>query len=194
MALIAEPESRFTRPTDLCPHPERWTSTDDHSTEVEVSELLAGLVRGLQPELCIETGTAWGQTAQAIGEALQRNGHGRLVTFEPDPERAAFSEARCDGLPVEVNACSSVERVPCQPVDFAFFDSLFPLRVPEFLFYRPEMHAGTIVAFHDSAPGAGGGQFDLGRDLRTEIAVVLAPYLRFIHLPTPRGITIGEVL
>lgn len=155
--------------------------------------MLAGLVRGLQPSLCIETGSAWGQTSEAIGHALHANGHGRLAAIEPDPERAEHTARRCAGLPVDVVNTESLDYKPNGPIGFVFFDSLFPLRCVEFLAWRDNMHPGTVVAFHDSAPGHGGGQFPNGRDLRGTIETELVDHLRVIHLPTPRGITIAEV-
>jgi predicted O-methyltransferase YrrM len=181
----AFPESRFTPATDLCPHPEHWLSTDDDSTECQVSEMVAGVIRGLQPRYVIETGSAWGQTAEAIGKALLRNGHGVLDTIEPDPERATRTTVRTDGLPVRVREVSSLDFTPNATIDFAFFDSLLELRILEFRWFQPWMRVGTIVAFHDTRPG---------RDLRGEIESELVDAVRFIHLPTPRGITFGEVL
>jgi predicted O-methyltransferase YrrM len=177
----------------MCPHPEWWTSTDDHSTEIEVSDLIYGIVRGVQPDFCIETGTAWGQTAERIGQALFVNSHGRLVSLDTDPERVEFSARRCRGLPVEVLCMSAMEYTPTEEIGFAFFDSLFNLRVPEFLRYADNMRSGTVVAFHDSAPGHGGGQFPSGRDLLNEIVAELGSVLDLVHFPTPRGITIGVV-
>ena len=152
--------------------------------------MVAGLIRGLQPDYVIETGSAWGQTAEAIGKALLRNGRGFLHSIELDTHRVAATRQRCDGLPVEVHRMSSLDFSPAldytaQPViDLAFFDSLLELRVPEFRRFRPWMRVGTIVAFHDTRPG---------RDLRDDIERELSDAIRFIHLPTPRGITIGEV-
>jgi predicted O-methyltransferase YrrM len=145
--------------------------------------MVAGVIRGLQPGYVIETGSAWGQTAEAIGKALLRNGHGRLHSIEPDRQRAAFTRNRTDGLPVQVFECSSLDFTPTRTIDFAFFDSLLELRIPEFHRFRPWMREGTIVAFHDTRPG---------RDLRADIESELD--IRFIHLPTPRGITFGEVI
>lgn len=159
-----------------------------------MSEMLHGLVRGLQPEFCIETGTAWGQTAECIGEALATNGHGRLVSLEVDADRVAYSRVVCKALDtVTVLQMSAMDYEPDGVIDFAFFDSLFNLRVPEFLRFRPHMREGTVVAFHDSAPGHGGGQFPSGLDLRNEIEATLADDLDIVHFPTPRGITIGVV-
>lgn len=189
-------ESRFSRSDWLCPHPEYWTSTDDHSTEIEVSEMLAGLVRGLQPDYVIETGSAWGQTSEAIGKALKLNGHGKIVSLEVDDERVQYSKNRCKGLPVQCLQMSSMDFVPEEEIQFAFFDSLFPLRTLEFKRYYPYMRKNSIVAFHDAKPGHGGGQFpDPGMDLRTAILVELenAGMLKAIYMPTPRGIMIAEV-
>lgn len=145
--------------------------------------MIAGLIRGLQPDYVIETGSAWGQTTEAIGKALLRNGHGILHSIELDHERVVRTRQRCDFLPVMVFEIGSLDWWPRLTIDFAFFDSLLDLRVPEFWRYLPWMREGTVVAFHDTRPG---------RELRDEIEQ-LADVLRYIHLPTPRGITIGEV-
>lgn len=185
-------ESRFTPSTEACPHPERWHSTDADSTEIEVSQLIAGLVVGLQPELVVETGSAWGQTTKLIGEALRHNGHGELHSIEPDPERVEHTRNLCtakgggEWLPVKVHEMKSLDWVPPGPIDFAFFDSLIELRVPEFEGYLPHMHQGTIVAFHDTADHHGLWPHIAG----LERAGKLLP----IRLPTPRGLVIAEVI
>jgi predicted O-methyltransferase YrrM len=50
--------------------------------EIETSELLYSLVRHSKPLCCVETGTAWGQTASYIGCALRDNGQGILHTCD----------------------------------------------------------------------------------------------------------------
>lgn len=184
-------ESEFSPPTSLCPNPSWWTATDEDSAEIEVSELLAGLVRGAQPDYCIETGSAWGQTAHAIGEALADNGHGHLHSLEIDEQRVAYAKTRVRGLPVTVHCMSSLDFVPTAGVGFAFFDSLFDLRVAEFDAFLPWMRTGTVVAFHDTAPGH--GITPAGVDLRTHIQQELAALVDLIHLSTPRGLTVGVV-
>lgn len=190
----AQPESRFITPTDLCPHPQRWTSTDGDSTEVEVSLLIAAFVIALQPDFVLETGTAFGQTTALIGQALARNGRGRLVSLETDGERIPEARERCAGLPVEILQVDSLDYLPQEQLDFVLFDSLYEYRIPEFLRYRPWLRTGAIVAFHDTAPEHGAHRIASGRDLRSEIEAELAGQIRFIHLPTPRGITLAEVL
>lgn len=177
-------ESTWTKPRPDCPHPEWWSSTDPQSTELEVSELVAGFVRALQPEYVIETGTCVGQTAQVIGLALIANAHGRLDTLEPDVDRAEFSRQRCKGLPVEVHCTPSLDFTPAQRVDFAWLDSRTELRVPEFEHYRTWFASGAIVGFHDTSPhhGVYGSH------------VEALPGTRAIRLRTPRGVTFVEVL
>jgi predicted O-methyltransferase YrrM len=196
--VIALPESRFSHPRDDCPHPERWTSTDDDSTEVEVSELVAGFVRALQPDFVIETGTAFGQTAQAIGEALQGNGQGICWTFETDPERVETSRSRCAGLPVTVMHGDSLALLPTLPggVGLAWLDSLIPLRIPEVRALRPKLRTGAIVGFHDARliPDDEYATPDW-RAYRPALEALLREgWLRGIHLPTPRGVMFAEVL
>ncbi len=199
LRLASLGEHRFTAATDLCHHPEYWTSTDDDSTECEVAELVYGLVRGLQPEFCVETGTAFGEVAEQIGNALFDNGHGRLVTLEISPERIADSHERLvfskGREQVTVVGVDSLTWLPDTTVDFAWFDS-FPVlhrRLEEFERYYPYMRKGTICCFHDTAPGHGGSNYQ-GTDYRSVITAQLGRRARVIHLPTPRGISIAELV
>lgn len=189
-------EARFTQPTAMCPHPERWTSRDIDSTEHQVAEMVYGLVRGLQPELCLETGTGFGVVAVQIASALKENGHGRLVTIEADPARAEKCRAlwELDEPHATVIHGGSLSWLPDvdDVIEFAWFDSYYELRVPEFRHYRRWMRKGTIVCFHDTAPGHGSNGLG-SMDIRATITRQLERELRLIHLPTPRGLTIGEV-
>jgi predicted O-methyltransferase YrrM len=180
-------EDTFTGPSDWCPQPGRWHATDSDSTEVEVTELVAAFVRALQPDIAVETGAAWGQTALAIGEALAANGHGELWTVEPDPERAAHCRRKLSHLPhVHVVEAESLTWTPPDAIGFAWFDSLPHLRVPEFQQYWTRMQAGTIVGFHDTAPHK--------RHLCRELAKLEASgAVKLIRLRTPRGVSFAEV-
>jgi hypothetical protein len=179
-------EGRWTEPRVDCPHPERWHADDAESTELEVTELVSAFVRALRPDYCIETGTAWGQTAAHVGLVLRHAGNGRLDTLEPDPERWAYATARCAGLPVTVHRAESLTFHPSSPVDFAWFDSLCELRVPEFRAYHPWMHTSTVVGFHDTGPH---------KPMREHIDQLAAEGLIApIYLPTPRGVCFARVV
>ncbi len=180
------PESNFTAPRQDCPHPEYWHATDDQSTEVEVTALIAAMIVALQPEFVVETGACVGNTSEAIGKALRANGHGELVAFEIDPHCVQRARQRCIDLPVSILRMSSIDYTPDRPIDFAFFDSLVRLRVEEFQRYLPWMHDRTIVGFHDT------GQHHPLQELLAPLAekgLLVSP----LYLPTPRGIMFARV-
>lgn len=182
---MIDTELRHINPTVVCPCPEFWHSTDSESTELEVTELIHGLVRGLQPRCVIETGAAFGQTTRRILDALDANEHGVLITCETDPGRQTqLGEhprmvIRGDSLIQDVSDWA--------PIDFAFFDSFPWLRVQEFYHYRQWMRTGTVIAFHDTADQAAAGD---GVMLREQIKAL---ELTVIDLPTPRGLTLSVI-
>jgi predicted O-methyltransferase YrrM len=179
-------ESTFTAPRTDCPRPDWWHSTDSESTELEVTALVAAMVTALQPDFVIETGTCVGNTAYAIGKALRAYGHGMLVSLETDAGSVSIARRKCANLPVTILPISSLDYVPEQPVDFAFFDSLPKLRPAEFERYYPFMHSRTVVGFHDTAPH---------HTVRTlllpleERGLIVSP----LFLPTPRGVMFSRI-
>lgn len=186
-------ESRFTDPRPDCPHPERWHSLDADSTEIEVTMLVAAFVMALRPDVVVETGTAWGQTAKEIGEVLAEGSYGGVLhTIEPDPERCEAVRQKLGDLPVLVYETTSLEWIERgKPqgfeVGFAWFDSLHHLRVPEFRALHPHMAPGAFVGFHDTGPHQGSLRDEI---LQLEYEGLLLPNF----LPTPRGVCFAEVL
>lgn len=188
-------ESAHTEPHAVTPNPGLWHAPDNDSTECEVTELVAALVRAIQPELVVETGTAYGFTSAAIGAALRMNGHGRCVSLEVDKDRINTARDRLyvagvDDL-VEVREQSSLDFDPAGPINFALFDSLYELRAAEFRRYHQLGHLqpGTIVAFHDWTSGIRGHY----KDVRAEVENLRADgLLTPIYVPTPRGLVIAE--
>jgi predicted O-methyltransferase YrrM len=179
-------ESRFTVPTADCPNPERWHSPDDASTETEITELVAAFVRALQPEIVVETGTSFGYTAEAIGKALKRNGHGRLYTMDTDAEMVTLAEGRCAGLPVTILHEASSDFTPPGPVGFAWLDSEPQYRIAEAHALRPYLAPGAFVGIHDTA---------WHHNFRPAVqALCDEGWLRPVWLPTPRGVMFAEVL
>lgn len=177
-------EARWTPPRAECAHPEWWHSADDESTELEVTELVAAFVRALQPELVLESGTAFGQTAEAIGRALVANGHGELLTTEIDLERAAIASDRCTGLPVSVIRRPTSTIAPrAGSIELAWIDGHIAERLADLRHLRPFLRAGAIVGVHDASPFHG-----IRPGLEAEA------WVRWLYLPTPRGVLFGEVL
>jgi len=177
-------ESQFTEPSEYCPHPEYWHTDDCETTEVEVVELVAALVRAIQPELVVETGTYKGDTARAIGKALKKNGHGRLVTFEVEEGLYRVSQKKCRGLPVELRHQSSLDWEPTGKIDFCWLDSGLDTRIPEFNKYYPHLK-GSIIGIHDTGPQ---------HSIRAEIEAHILDRLSPLWIPTPRGVMLAQVL
>ena len=161
----ARSEDRFTAPSDWCPNPGRWHSTDGDSTEEEVSELVAAFATALRPDIIVETGTAWGATTEQIGLSLWAGGYGAVLhSFEVDPERVLASRERCEiycrSGHVQIHNQSSLEGIAALAeehgggpfVGLAFLDSLFDLRGPELDALAPHLLPGAIVLVHDAGP------------------------------------------
>jgi predicted O-methyltransferase YrrM len=188
-----ELESRFTDPRPDCPHPDRWHSPDGDSTEIEVSRLVAAFVEALRPDLVIETGTAFGQTAELIGDALGDVPNSWLITFETDPERAQQARERCIATRVEVREKPSLQGIQemvdagsYEKVGFAWLDSLFGLRVSELATIRPLLSPGAIVGIHDCGEPGDTKYNDFSQQIAG--AATRMGFNR-ISLPTPRGVT-----
>jgi predicted O-methyltransferase YrrM len=178
-------EDRWTPPGDWCAHPERWHSEDAYATELEVTELVAAFVRALQPELVLETGTWTGQTAEAIGRALERNGHGHLYSLEQDEALAAKAAARCEGLPVTVVHGDSLSWSPPGEIGFAWLDSEPGIRPMELQRFARWLAPLAVVGVHDTGPQH--VTYELLKPL------IRKGMLTALTLRTPRGVTFGQV-
>lgn len=177
------PESTWREPNEWCPVTSWWTAADDQATEDQVIELVAAFARALQPEVAVECGTWTGLATRAIGEALARNGHGRLYAVELDAVKAEEAERACQGLPVTVIHGSSTEWKPPESIGFAWVDGATD-RVAELDYLLPHMLTGAIVGVHDTGPLHVSGRMD---------ALLAHPRLRTITLRTPRGVSFAEV-
>jgi predicted O-methyltransferase YrrM len=54
-----------------------------HSGLADSSAVLYGLVRSMKPQVCVEIGSARGNSSCAIGAALKENGSGKLYAIDP---------------------------------------------------------------------------------------------------------------
>jgi predicted O-methyltransferase YrrM len=124
--------------------------------EQEVGALLYGLVRVLKPNVCVETGTLVGDSAEWIGRALRDNGFGHLTTCDIDPERIEPAMKRLEGLPVSVIEKSGIETLSSfRMMDFVHIDSGgVDCRINEVMSLdRHNISPGGIVCWHDAIFG-----------------------------------------
>jgi predicted O-methyltransferase YrrM len=180
----APSEGQFTQPSPWCPEPGWWHAEDGDATELEVTELVAAFVRALQPEVVAETGAYTGQTSAAIGQALLRNGHGRLHSVEIDPVRAELTRTRCEGLPVEVITGDSLTWDAPDGIGFAWIDGGAD-RTGEVRHLLPRFAPGALLGMHDMSPR---------HQVREQTAPLIgAGHLIPVVLHTPRGVMFAEV-
>lgn len=193
--MTPDDESRWTRPTQLCPHPNRWHSVDVEATEVEVSEFVAAAVRAHQPDVVFETGTYTGQTTKMIASVLDECG-GRLVTFEMLKRNVSGAQhtmmhrdfvkfVHADTMSVDFGWYLH----DGENVDFAWLDSgMYDhktkqlIRIAELTKLRPYLSRRAIVMMHDTAPH---------HPLRAALRAI--DWMTWVHLPTPRGVSIGQM-
>lgn len=83
------------------------------------------LIRATQPERVVETGTDKGLGSCLMAAALQRNGHGRLSTYDINPESGFLIQPPYADV-IDVNVGDSVEGLAQinEPVDIFLHDSL----------------------------------------------------------------------
>jgi predicted O-methyltransferase YrrM len=83
------------------------------------------LVRALEPELVIETGTDKGLGAVVLADALLRNGHGRLMTIDVNPAAGYLVSGRWAEVTdyVQGNSHDVLRRIR-EPIDIFIHDSL----------------------------------------------------------------------
>jgi len=190
-----ETEDRFTPPTSFCAHPEYWHSPDSEATEMEVTIFIGALVRLIQPEFVLETGTYHGHTALEIASALYKNGHGAAISIEKD--KAIFQKAQEnyeflgkleDYSTLTMLNMNAMDYTPDRDIDLAFFDSCQDCRFAEFLRYHGmgRLKPGAIVGFHDTAPHH--------QVMKYVEELISNDYFMPIQFFTPRGFLLGQVI
>ncbi len=184
-------------------HPELERSAEYHrgewgmgSATVEEGAFLYGLTMALKPDLVVETGTETGYTAAWIGRALRDANHGRLVTIEHNFEQAqaARDNLRVYGVQDRVvvwkdDAVSHIRSLADGTVNMALVDTAIGHRLQEVEALIPKLAMHAVVCVHDTNPRhpmAGGVR--LLRDLYAMRCFSV------IHLPTPRGLTLLQLV
>lgn len=164
---------------------ERYECANEMCMEREVQEFVWGLVRALKPNLVVETGSYHGSTAEVIGNALEDNGCGHLLSIERDSELANAATSRCAHLPrVTIVHADSLTfpttRWPSDrcPIDLLIIDGADE-RDQECRAFIPFLAPKAIVLRHDAIVGTPvrDGELD-GFDT--------------VILNTPRGLSLSQ--
>jgi hypothetical protein len=114
------------------------------------------MVRALQPDTVVETGTALGMGSCVIAAALLRNGHGRLTTIDVDDDTGYLIDEPWASV-IDRRVGSSVDELANIPdVDMFLHDSLhtYEYETEELQAVQPNLSADAFVLSdnaHDSA-------------------------------------------
>lgn len=141
--------------------------------ELELLAHMFTMVVVLKPKLVVETGTNVGLMARALGAGCWVNGFGRVVTSDIDPNMCKYAQSICQGLPVEIRCCPSMDLPELREADLVFVDSSYESRSEEIKVVK----SGAVYVYHDS---------------------YAEPWIRpqmkdeeyRVHLDTPRGFSI----
>jgi len=136
----------------------QWKNFNSGGVEIEVGELLYGLVRIIKPEAILETGTHQCIGAAYMGMALKENGKGKLLTLEFMWEYVAMAKKRIETLGLK-------DVVMCLQQDSRTFktDVMFDLIL---LDTEPQYRFGELAAlFGNLKPGGFMFIHDLHNDM-----------------------------
>jgi predicted O-methyltransferase YrrM len=179
----------YHRATPECPHPEQWSMYDSMTAEVEVLEFLATLVTTVKPNLIVETGAFLGASSVWMAQGLKRNGFGRIVSCEFDPQVYAKAQEKVAASEVaewiDLRNVSSLEMEVSGTIDLFFSDSDLKIREQEVRRFLPQIGPNGLVLMHDASSHPG-----MIREaaLRLEAEGLLSVVL----LPTPRGLVVAQ--
>lgn len=172
---------------------------DDGGIEAEVGEFLYGIVRILQPEFILETGTYTGISSMYMGQGLRDNQHGHITTLEINDFHKQRAEElwRKIGITVSCELVDSARYEPKEMIDLLFLDSEPNIRWGELVKFYPFLEEGGYVFIHDVPLSLCQGNVNPDHpeikswpfgDLPLEIINwVREDKLRPFHFPNPRG-------
>ena len=180
-----------------------FQSEDSETTEEEYLYLLYALIFALKPASVLETGSYTGHGSVYIARALRRNHQGFLTTLETDPavvpvarENLKVNDVSEWAEVIEDHSCEYLSETG-RRFDFAFFDSLLPLRCKELqiCLNRGLLKPGDMFAIHDTSKT---------RWLSPEVSdpstsryweeLESMKGIKWVQFPLSRGLTLGQVL
>lgn len=127
------------------------------AVEVEVGELLHGIVRTLKPDVIVETGTHKGFSALMMAKALQQNGNGHLHTVDMTDHgvKALFERFKVSSV-ATFHQKMSVDLIKSMPkdrkIDFLWLDADHSEEsvIAEVNAALPLIKHGSYIGFHDA--------------------------------------------
>ncbi len=141
----------------LCCGPLYWPNTFPTAVDQATVELLYSLVRLSQPEIVVDIGTAKGNSAIAIGQALADNGMGKVYTIDPEEQELVRIAIRKSHLQKQIKYCIGystkvVPQLSLPRVDFAFIDGdhAYAHVRADYDLVKHKIPSGGLLVFHDT--------------------------------------------
>lgn len=173
---------------------------DDGGIEAETGEFLYGLVKVLQPENILETGTYTGISAMYMAAGLEDNGRGTLETLEINEFHINRAKELWNkvGLSHRINSIhsKSLDFKPTKDYDLIFLDSEPEFRFKEAFEFFHNLKPGGYMLVHDlhrhlsqHANDEHGFGWPFGKLPEMIVDWIKEDKLRVFSFPTPRGLT-----
>lgn len=128
--------------------------------------VLYGLVRAMKPHICVEIGSARGNSTCHIGKALKENGFGKLYAIDPHTRTTWNDIGSIDSLDalkeniaefgienhVQIIRDWSINVTPACPIDLLFIDGDHGLEgvKRDWDKFTPHLNPFGVVVFHDT--------------------------------------------
>lgn len=179
----------------------KYHMADSGGIESEIGEFLYGMIKVLQPDQILETGTYTGISAMYMAAALKDNNRGHITTLEITKEHKDRAEKLWQA--VDLSAQITCELQPSLDFDtdttygFMFLDSEPDIRFQELLKFFPYLKPGGFIGVHDLHRHLGqhdnkehGFGWPWGKIPTPLVELLLSDQLRVVSFPTPRGFTL----
>lgn len=134
-----------------------WPNTFPTAIDQQTAEFLYSLIRITTPEIVIEIGTANGNSAIAIGQALEDNGIGKLYAIDPDEQELVTLAIKKAKLQKRIEyvidySFNAIPSLHLNYVDFVFIDGNHSYEnvVTDFNLVKNLIRPGGIIVFHDT--------------------------------------------
>ncbi len=129
-------------------------------------KILHGLIRWLEPQVCVEVGCHIGMSSVWMGRALQENNNGRLFCVDPwcwpEPQEELWEKNLTDcGVRDWVTLVRGRSQEVTWPerVDFAFIDGNHTYEVCKWDVTRARELGATCIAIHDTVSWEGSRRY-----------------------------------
>ncbi|GEM_PF-1903649 len=133
-----------------------WPNTFPTGVDEAVVNLLYSLTRLIRPKVAVEIGTAKGNAAIAIGQALKDNGHGILYTIDPEDQHLVHIAIRKSGLRKWIKyivdySYNIIPKLGLEKFDLVFIDGdhRYEHVLKDFNLIKDLITPGGVIVFHD---------------------------------------------